>query len=68
MEIFEENIETLKDIWEDKLQRQSAKMVIASALQVTELTVKQANDVLDELDRLLLNESEDDKVQKNPGL
>ena len=68
MDILEENIEALKNTWEDQVQRQSAKLVIAKALQVTELTVKEAQDVMDELDRLLLTVENTDVNQKNRGL
>lgn len=69
MEIFDENKAVLKDIWEDNVLRQQAKLVIAEALaNATSLTIKEGRDVTEELDRLLLGEEEESKTQKNPGL
>lgn len=69
MEIFNENKAVLKDIWEDNVLRQQAKLVIAEALaNATSLTIKEGRDVAEELDRLLLGEEEESKNQKNPGL
>ena len=68
MEIFEETIATLKPIWAEGEHRKNAKTIIANALAVTDLTVKEAQEVMDELDRLLLPDEEDAKKQTNPGL
>ena len=69
MDIFEETKASLVDIWEDNQQRQRAKLVILQAIaNVTDVSVKQADEVLDELDRILLKEQAEVEPPKNKGL
>lgn len=69
MEIFDEDKSILRKIWEEAVPRQQAKHVISTAIgNVTQLTIKEAMDICDELDRLLLPDEDDDKNKTNPGL
>lgn len=68
MEIFEETKSTLKPLWADGGHRKNAKTIILNALAVTELTVREAQEVMDELDRLLLPDPEEENKQTNQGL
>ena len=57
MDIFDETKQPLKGVWDDELQRQQSKIILVTAIgAVTELTVKQAQDICDELDRVLLSD------------
>lgn len=69
MEIFDETKKGLRNIWEDQDQRQKAKIVMTMAMgNASNLTVKESQDILDELDRLLEPQTEEDKRKTNPGL
>ena len=66
MDIYDHTKETLKGIWDDDDQRQNAKILIMTAIgTVSEVTVKDADSILEEMDRLLLSEEEDDKLRTN---
>ena len=65
MELSDETTQPLKNVWEDKLTRQNAKTVIIEAIgQGSDVSVKVANEILDEMDRLLL----EDKVEILPKM
>lgn len=69
MEIFDETIIGLKNIWDDPGLRQQAKIVLTKAIgEATELSVRESQAILDELDRMLKTEDEEEKTQTNPGL
>lgn len=59
MDIFEETKAPLIDIWENNQARQNAKTVILQAIaNATDVSVKQADEIFDEMDRMLLKEEE----------
>lgn len=69
MDIFDETKIGLKKIWDDAVLRQHAKIIITTAIgNATELSVKQANDIMDELDLMLLETDEDTQKVKSRGL
>jgi hypothetical protein len=69
MDIYDETTQPLKSIWDNEDSRQKAKLVILKAIAtVSEITVKQSDDIFDELDRMLLEEKEDTKKIKPQGL
>lgn len=69
MDIFDETKAPLKTIWDDKLSRQMAKLVIVSAIgNASDISVKVAHEITDELDRMLLADTDEGKRQKNPSL
>lgn len=69
MEIYDETKEGLKNLWEDSVLRQQAKIVITQAIgNATSLTVKEAQDIMEELDVMLKPEEEDNKKKATPGL
>ena len=68
MEVFKETLEPLQKLWIDGDTRQKCKLVIAQAVGVTELTVREAQEIMHELDRLLLPEVEENTKRLDPGL
>lgn len=69
MELFNETKEPLKHLWSDGDKRQAAKIVFATAIgNATQLTVKEAQDIMAELDNLLLDEKEEEIKRISPGL
>lgn len=69
MDIYDETKVALKGIWDDANLRQQAKIVIVGAIgNATELSVRQAQDICDELDRMLLDEEEKPVIPTNKGL
>lgn len=69
MDIYDENTQKLIAIWEDKKERQNAKLVILKAIaEATSLSAKEANSVLAELDHLLLKEKEEGQTKKDMAL
>lgn len=69
IDVFDETKTGLKSIWDDPVLRQQAKIVLTTAIgEATELSVKDAQKILDELDRLLKDEDEEAKKKANPGL
>lgn len=69
MDIFDETTLALKNTWDDDIKRQQAKIVIITAIgNATELSVKEAQLVLDELDTMLLSEKEEKSNRIDPSL
>ena len=69
MDIFDETKAGLKKIWDDEFSRQQAKIVLIKAIgEVSEITVKIANDIMGELDNLLLEEKEDSENTRDQSL
>ena len=69
MDSYEKNTQRLKAVWQDDDDRQGAKIVIMQAIaSSSEISVKVAFDILDELDRLLLEAPEEKNSQPNRGL
>lgn len=64
MRLLEHNTEKLKDIWVNPILRQNAEIVIMTAIsQATNLSVSDADKILDELD-IILQDKEEDKTSK----
>lgn len=69
MDINESTIKPLKPVWENESSRQKAKIVLMSAIgNTSDVSVSTAQEILSELDRILLQEEEEQERQKNPGL
>jgi len=69
MDSYEKNTQKLKAVWRNDDARQGAKIVITQAIaSSSEISVKVAFDILDELDRLLLEAPEEKNPQPNRGL
>jgi len=69
MDSYEKNTRRLKVVWQNDDDRQGAKIVITQAIaSSSDLSVKVAFDILEELDRLLLPEPEEKNKQANRGL
>ena len=69
MDIYTETKQPLMNVWENKLDRQYSKFVILKAIaNVTDITAKQADDIFQELDNLLLEEEKDEKRVGSQGL
>ncbi len=69
MDIYDENTYQLVAIWEDKKERQNAKLVIMKAIaEATTLSAKEAAAILAELDHLLLKEKEEGQTKKDMAL
>lgn len=64
MRLLDYNTEKLKDIWVNPILRQNAEIVIMTAIsQATNLSVSDADKILDELD-IILQDKEEDKTSK----
>jgi hypothetical protein len=69
MELSKETKQSLISVWDDKQTRQDAKTVILEAIGLgSEVSVKVANEILDELDILLIEEKEDTAQRVNKAL
>jgi ATP/maltotriose-dependent transcriptional regulator MalT len=69
MKLLDHNTEKLKDIWVNPILRQNAEVVIMTAISLaTDLSVADADKVLDELERLLEDEEEDKTQKKDRAL
>jgi hypothetical protein len=69
MELLDKNIEKLKDIWKGEDDRQNAKIVLIAAIaHATDITVKQAEEILAALDEILLTTNEAPKIKRDPAL
>lgn len=69
MDIYDETKKALVTVWEDNQQRQNAKIVIMEAISnATDVTVKQASEILAEMDRMLLKEKEEPTKRLEKGL
>jgi hypothetical protein len=67
MELLDHNTSGLKKLWNTPTERQNAKIVILEAMKGTEITVKVAEEVLDEIDRLLEDKEEEIIYRKDPA-
>lgn len=68
MDLYEENTLLLKGIWEKERDRQNAKLIIAVAIaQATELTTKETMEVMTALDRILLEDKEENGTRPDPA-
>jgi hypothetical protein len=69
MELYDHNIEKLEEIWASPVNRQNAQLVIVKAIgEATDLSVADAHAILEELDRILLKEAEDNTPKKDRAL
>lgn len=69
MEIHDETTAPLQTLWENKADRQKCQIVLMEAIgNASDVSVRVANDILIELDRLLDKDKEEITRQKNPGL
>ena len=59
MELLDHNKSGLRKLWHEPTERQNAKIVILEAMKGTDITVKVAEEVLDEMDRLLEDQEEE---------
>ena len=67
VELSKETTASMRVVWNNEVNRQDAKVVILEAIgQGSDVSVKVANDILDEMDRLLIEETEEiiNKVDK----
>lgn len=66
MDIFDETTAPLKTIWDDEMKRQQSKVVIVTAIgEATDMSVKEAQLVMERLDDLLLAEKEESKRKED---
>lgn len=69
MKLLDHNIEKLKDIWANPVLKQNAEIVIMTAIgQATELSVADADKILDELENILKDKEEDNTPKKDRAL
>jgi hypothetical protein len=68
MELLDHNKSGLKKLWHEPTERQNAKIVILEAMKGTDITVKVAEEVLEEMDRLLEDETEESINKKDQAL
>lgn len=69
MELSKETKQAMMNVWDDEQTRQDAKTVILEAVGLaSDVSVKTANEILDELDALLIEEKEDKKVNMYSAL
>jgi len=69
MKLLDHNTEKLKDIWASPVLRQNAEVTIMTAISLaTDLSVADADKILDELERLLQDEEEDKTPKKDRAL
>ena len=69
MELFDETLAPLKKLWVDGKSRQDAKIVLAHTIgQATELSMKETQDIMDQLDVVLLKAEEEQAQRIDPGL
>lgn len=69
MELFDETKAPLVSVWDDEKQRQDSKVVILQAIaNISDISVKEADAILDEMDRLLVSEADDGENQTNRAL
>lgn len=68
MELREENLLKLRDLWTNATDRQNAKIVLFKAIaEATELTAKQTDDIFFTLDQLLKEEKEEKPTRPDPA-
>ena len=68
MELLSHNTTGLKTLWNSPTERQNAKIVILEAMKVSDISVKVAEDILDEMDRLLEDQEEEVINKKDQAL
>lgn len=69
MDIYDENTLALRGIWEDKVERQNAHIILLQAIsESTELPAREAMNVLAELDRMLLKDEEETSRKQDPAI
>lgn len=69
MELLNKNTEKLKDVWSSEEEKQNAKIVLITALMsVQELTMRDVQSFLDELDRILDVDNEESVKRADPAL
>jgi len=69
MELLPDDLKGMRDLWNDPVSRQKAKLVIHEGLtQATTITVKESRDVLSALDELLKEPEEAQKPKGDPAL
>ena len=60
MELSKETKQAMMNVWDDEQTRQDAKTVILEAVGLaSDVSVKTANEILDELDALLIEEQDE---------
>lgn len=68
MDIFDETIAPLKTIWDDEHSRQQSKVLIMTAIgEATDMSVKEAQEVMTKMDDMLLVEKEDKESKQDPA-
>lgn len=68
MDIFDETTAPLKTIWDDEMKRQQSKIVIMTAIgEATDMSVKEAQEVMARMDDLLLSSKEDSERKEDPA-
>jgi hypothetical protein len=69
MELHSHNTAGLKALWKDPKERQNAKIVMLEAIgQASEISVKVAEEIMTELDRILEDEEELITIKKDQAL
>lgn len=69
MDIFDETKVPLKAVWDDAVKRQQAKILIMAAIgEGSELSVKEAQIILEKLDEMLIGEKEEEVKRLDPTL
>jgi hypothetical protein len=69
MELLDKNVERLKDVWAGEDDRQNAKLVILEAItRGTDITVKQADDILSALDDILVVHNSSNPIKRDTAL
>lgn len=68
MELLSHNTTGLKTLWNSPTERQNAKIVLLEAMKVSDISVKVAEDILDEMDRLLEDPEEEIIKRKDTAL
>ena len=69
MELSKETTAPLRVVWNNEVDRQDAKVVILEAIGLgSDISVKIANDILDELDRLLIEEEDNTPTKVDSAL
>jgi hypothetical protein len=69
MELLDKNVERLRDVWAGEDDRQNAKLVILEAItRGTDITVKQADDILSALDDILVVQSSSNPIKRDTAI
>lgn len=69
MELYKEDKVALREMWDNPVLRQQAKLIFTLAIgNATDLSVKEATLVMDELDELLKDEEEATERKTDPAI